>query len=111
MKTIKHPEFSPYKVHWAIFVPVKGGCVSKKDEKTLSGHSYIAKGKEMPYYAKHFATKQDAVNFLQNFNGGLEKKYNVRILTDKQFGMTQITIGTLPEFPFTEKQSKEIYYI
>ena len=110
--TIKNnSEFSPYKVYWAIFTPTTGKVVTKKDKKTLSGHSYIAKGKEMAYYAKHFNSKQDAMDFLQNFKGRLEQKYQVRLLTDKQFGMTKITVGELPSFPFTEQQSKEIYYI
>lgn len=104
-------EFSPYKVHWAIFVPVTGSVVTKKDKKTLSGHSYVTKAKAMKYYAKHFATKEEALEFIQNFNGKLENKYQVRLLTDKQFGMTKITVGELPEFQFTEQQAKEIYYI
>lgn len=110
--TIKNnSEFSPYKVHWAIFTPTTGKVVTKKDEKTLSGHSYVTKAKAMKYYAKHFATKKEALEFIQNFNGKLENKYQVRLLTDKQFGMTKITVGELPEFQFTEQQAKEIYYI
>ncbi|ATV26375.1 hypothetical protein CTM62_06345 [Prevotella intermedia] len=112
MATIKkHSEFSPYKVHWAIFTPTTGKVVTKKDEKTLSGHSYVTKAKAMKYYAKHFNTKEDALEFIQNFNGKLENKYKVRLLTDKQFGMTKITVGELPEFSFTDKQLKEVYYI
>ena len=112
MTTIKnHSEFSPYKVHWAIFTPTTGKVVTKKDEKTLSGHSYVTKAKAMKYFAKHFATKEHALEFIQNFNGKLENKYQVRLLTDKQFGMTKITVGELPEFPFTDKQLKEVYYI
>ena len=110
--TIKNnSEFSPYKVHWAIFTPATGKVVTKKDKKALSGHSYLAKGKDMPYYAKHFNTKDEALEFIQNFNGRLEQKYQVRLLTDKQFGMTNITVGELPDFPFTEQQAKEVYYI
>ena len=112
MATIKkYSEFSPYKVYWAIFTPTTGKVVTKKDEKTLSGHSYVTKAKAMKYYAKHFNTKEDALEFIQNFNGKLENKYQVRLLTDKQFGMTKITVGELPEFPFTDKQLKEVYYI
>ena len=65
----------------------------------------------MPYYAKHFNTKEEALEFIQNFNGRLEQKYQVRLLTDKQFGMTNITVGELPDCPFTEQQAKEVYYI
>ncbi|GAB6977128.1 hypothetical protein [Prevotella falsenii] len=103
---------SPYKVHWAIFTPTTGKVVTKKDEKVLSGSSYIAANrKAMKFYAKHFATKQDALDFIQNFNGKLIKKYKVRLLTDKQFGLSKINIGEVPEFPFTEKQKKEVYYL
>ncbi len=112
MATIKkYSEFSPYKVYWAIFTPTTGKVVTKKDEKTLSGHSYVTKAKAMKYYAKHFNTKEDALEFIQNFNGKLENKYKVRLLTDKQFGMTKTTVGELPEFLFTDKQLKEVYYI
>lgn len=112
MATIKkYSEFSPYKVYWAIFTPTTGKVVTKKDEKTLSGHSYVTKAKAMKYYAKHFNTKEDALEFIQNFNGKLENKYKVRLLTDKQFGMTKTTVGELPEFLFTDKQLREVYYI
>lgn len=112
MATIKkYSEFSPYKVYWAIFTPTTGKVVTKKDEKTLSGHSYVTKAKAMKYYAKHFNTKEDALEFIQNFNGKLENKYKVRLLTDKQFGMTKTTVSELPEFLFTDKQLKEVYYI
>lgn len=110
MTTIKNLT-SPYKVYWAIFTPVTGKVVTKKDKKALSGYSYLSKGKEMAYYAKHFNTKEEALEFIQNFNGRLEQKYQVRLLTDKQFGMTNITVGKLPDFPFTEQQAKEVYYI
>lgn len=112
MTTIKnHSKNSPYKVHWAIFTPTTGKVVTKKDEKTLSGYSYVTKAKAMKYFAKHFNTKEEALEFIQNFNGKLENKYQVRLLTDKQFGMTKITVGELPSFPFTKQQANEIYYI
>lgn len=66
-------------------------------------------GRESKHY-KHFPSKQDALNWLANFNATrLDKSYSCRLCTDKQFGLAKAENDYA--IPFTSEQLKEVYYL
>lgn len=108
MKTINNTP-SKYEITWIEFVAETGKPL-KKDIIKINGYRHIgnALDRNGKYY-KHFASKAEAVEFLQGFNKELDKRYACRLFTDKQFSMRKAENGY--EVPFTEKQMNEVYYI
>lgn len=101
-----------YGVTWVEMVPVKG-IVTKHDRKMFG--DIMLMGTETIHY-KHFATKDDAINYLTNFNLKLDKQYICRMCCDKQFGYIKDngrvrTRMNGEAIQFTSKQLKEIYTI
>lgn len=99
---------SAYKVYWAEFTPVKGTFVTKHDNMVISGTRFNL-GSFQRNVRKHFVTKDDAIKFIRTFDKKLDKKYMVRLFTDKQFGMAKEGDGYA--IPYTQKQLNEVYYI
>ena len=100
---------SAYKIYWAEFTPCTGKYITKRDIAVIEGHTYKYNVGHNSRHRKHFASKESAIEFINNFNKKLSKRYMVRLFTDKQFGMTK------PEndyaIPYTKKQLEEVYYI
>lgn len=102
----KSIKLSPYKVYWVELIPSKG-IVTKHDRRIFG--EYCLTGKESKHY-KHFPSKQDALNWLANFDAArLDKSYSCRLFTDKQFGLAKAENDFA--IPFTSKQLKEVYYL
>ena len=106
--TANNTEFSPYKIYWAEFTPVKGQFVTKHDNKIISGSSLylFPRSKRI---RRHFASKEKALEFITNIDKKLDKQYMVRLFTDKQFGMAKAENDYA--IPYTKKQLDEVYYI
>ena len=100
---------SAYKIYWAEFTPVTGKYITKKDIATIQGYADRYIGRYNTNYRKHFASKERALEFINNFNKKLSKRYMVRLFTDKQFGMAKQETGYA--IPYTKKQLAEVYYI
>ena len=98
---------SSYTIYWAEFTPVTGRVVTKHDRKQLGEICNI--GTKTKYYRKHFPSKEDAIRFLKSFDKKLDKRYMVRLFTDKQFGMAKEEDGYA--IPYTSKQREEVYYV
>ena len=79
---------NPYKIHWSILTPIKGK-VTKKDLTTLfrAGIYTYCKKSEINEITAHFPTKVKALEALKKVKN-LTKNYEVILITDKQFGMT-----------------------
>ena len=99
-------EFSPYKIYWAEFTPTTGRVVTQHDQKAL-GAIQVWRGQKN--YRRHFASKEKALEFVNKFDKKLDKRYQVRLFTDKQFGMAKQENGYA--IPYTKKQLAEVYYI
>ena len=97
---------SPYKIMWAEFTPTTGRVVTKHDQKVLGAITALRRQK---YYRRHFASKQQALEFINTFSSKLNKRYMVRLFTDKQFGMAKQKDGYA--IPYTKKQLAEVYYV
>lgn len=97
--------FSPYKIHWVEFTPVKG-YVTTHDQKQFGLMITFPKLRKVHRW---FPTKPQAVEFLTRFNKKLDKNYTCLICTDKQFGMADENEDY--EIQFTEAQKKEIYHL
>lgn len=107
--TTSNVRFSAYKIYWAEFTPVTGKYITKKDIATIQGHADRYIGRYNTNYFKHFASKERALEFINNFNKKLSKRYMVRLFTDKQFGMAKQENGYA--IPYTKKQMEEVYYV
>ena len=107
--TTSNVTLSAYKIYWAEFTPVTGKFVTKKDIAAIQGYSDRYIGRYNKNYRKHFASKERALEFINNFNKKLSKRYMVRLFTDKQFGMAKQENGYA--IPYTKKQLAEVYYI
>ena len=59
---------SAYKIYWAEFTPVTGKLVTKKDIATIQGYADRYIGRYNKNYRKHFASKERALEFINNFN-------------------------------------------
>ena len=102
----KSIKLSPYKIYWVELIPSKG-IVTKHDRRLFG--EYCLTGNESKHY-KHFPSKQDALNWLANFDAArLDKSYSCRLFTDKQFGLAKAENDFA--IPFTSKQLKEVYYL
>ena len=100
---------SAYKIYWAEFTPVTGKFVTKKDIIAIEGFNNGYIGRYNKSHRRHFASKERALEFINNFNKKLSKRYMVRLFTDKQFGMAKQETGYA--IPYTKKQLAEVYYI
>ena len=98
---------SAYKIYWAEFTPMTGRVVTKHDRKQFGEISTDYKSPKT--YRKHFPNKEKAMEYIKTFNKKLDKKYIVRLFTDKQFAMAKQEYGYA--IPYTTKQLKEIYYV
>ena len=102
----KSIKLSPYKVYWVELVPSKG--IVTKHDRRLFGDTYPRSTEKR--HRKHFSSKQDALNWLANFDATrLDKSYSCRLFTDKQFGLAKAENDFA--IPFTSKQLKEVYYL
>lgn len=100
---------SSYKIYWAEFTPVIGKYITKNDIAIIQGYTDRYIGRYNTNYRKHFASKEQAQEFINNFDKKLSKRYKVRLFTDKQFGMAKPENGYA--IPYTKKQLEEVYYI
>ena len=107
--------FSPYKIAWIEFRATKG-VVTKKDRTILTKFhlSHLSGTREY----MHFPTKEKAEEYLATIQTNkLTKSYEVRIFTDKQFGMMKLDVDksrfddSKYHIPFTEAQEKEMKII
>lgn len=99
-------ELSPYEIYWVELVPSEG--IVTKHDRRLFGATLLW-GIEKKHY-KHFLSKREALDWLANFNSTrLDKSYECRLFTDKQFGMAKAENNFA--IPFTSKQLKEVYYL
>ena len=98
---------SSYKIYWAEFTPMTGKVVTKHDRKQFGEIlcNYIG----AKTYRKHFPNKEAALDYIKTFDKKLDKKYMVRLFTDKQFSMAKQENGYA--IPYTKKQLNETYYI
>ena len=96
-------KISPYHVWWINIRPMLG-IVTQHDQKVFGASITWPNKKE---FNKHFACREDAVDYLVNFAKKLDKKYACRLFTDKQYSMCQEG----EPIPFTSQQLSEVYYI
>lgn len=106
MKRMRNITLSPYKIYWVELVPSKG--IVTKHDRRLFGDTFL-RGTEKKHY-KCFWNKDKALDWLANFDATrLDKSYECRLFTDKQFGMAKAEDNFA--IPFTSKQLKEVYYL
>lgn len=100
-------KLSPYRVAWIEFRAIKG-IVTKHDEKVINKIS--SRGKSTKCLYKHFPDKKSAEKFLRELDcSKLNKSYECRILSDKQFGMWSLENGYLANF--TNMQNNKVVII
>ena len=83
-----------------------GRVVTKHDQKRLDPCSIGWRKKSL---RRHFPSKEKAISFLTTFDKKLDKRYMVRLFTDRQFGMAKQEEDYA--IPYTKKQMKEVYYV
>lgn len=98
---------SAYKIYWAEFTPTTGKVVTKHDRKQFG--EVLCNYTGAKTYRKHFPNKEAALDYVKNFDKKLDKKYMVRLFTDKQFSMAKQENGYA--IPYTQKQLDEVYYV
>lgn len=104
---MKTTTLSPYKITWIEFRAVKG-IVTKHDQKVIDKIPFNGKSRKCLY--KHFPDKKSAENFLLQFDASkLNKSYECRIFSDKQFGMRSRENGY--SVPFTTLQNQKMILI
>ena len=100
-----------YNITWIEFRP-EFGIATKADVKQIDGrvsmHRHACDIHTGCHY-KWFTSKEKAVEFLQNFDKKLSKRYECRLFTDKQFGDRNEKDNH--KVAFTKKQMSEVYYI
>ena len=96
---------SKYQITWVEFTPEKG-IVTKHDQKVFGAVVTFPKEKT---YRKHFPSKEKAVEYLQNFDKKLDKKYSARLFSDAQFANASEKDGFA--IKFTKKQLNEVFVI
>lgn len=100
------PQISKYVVTWIELKPSKG-IVTKHDRKIFG--DALLWGRDLKFF-KHFRDRQSALQWLNNFDGKLDKIYECRLFTDAQFSKSRYEDGQAV-IPFTTKQRNEVYYI
>lgn len=99
---------SPYKIYWAEFTPVKGKYVTQHDHRAICGQSTYL-GRYQKHIRRWFVSKEAALEFIGTFDKKLNKRYMVRLCTDKQFSLATQADGYA--IPYTQKQKEEVYYV
>ena len=89
-----------YKITWAEITPTFG-IVTRHDQKAF-GEFIIYRN--LPSLRKCFASKEDAVNYVTNFNKRLDKKYTVRFFIDKKYTVRFFIDKSDTALFFTDKQ-------
>lgn len=101
---------SAYKVMWVEFRAVKG-IVTKKDAKILRKNAITRQWSCGDRIQEHFGNKEAALEYLRTKDfSKLSKHYEVRLCTDKQFGMGSME-NRSNIINFTDKQNAEMYII
>ena len=95
MKTTK---LSPYKIYWIEFRAIKG-FITKHDQLIFGATIYGVMPKKHKFY-KYLGSKDLAQKYLTNDFSKLNKPYECRIFTDKQFSLAKDNV-----IPFTKKQN------
>lgn len=102
----KSIKLSPYKVYWVELTPSEG--IVTKHDRRLFGDTY-QRGTEKRH-RKHFPSKQEALDWLANFDATrLDKSYSCCLFTDKQFSLAKAEYNFA--IPFTTKQRNEVYHL
>ena len=100
---------NPYEITWAILTPIKGK-VTKKDLTTLfrAGVYTYCKKSDINEITAHFPTKGKALEALKKVKN-LTKNYEIVLITDKQFSMTnwKESVKTVA----TKKQLQDRFFI
>ena len=97
----KSREFSGYSIYWAEIRADKG-VVTMSDQRKIN----ITAHRNCYALRKHFPSREKALEWIKNFSAKLDKRYSVRLCTDKQFGLMKDD-----KIPFTTKQLSEVYHI
>ena len=100
---------NPYEITWAILTPIKGK-VTKKDLTTLFRAGVYTYCKRVGFneVTAHFSTKQKAIETLKKVKN-LTRNYEVVLITDKQFGMTNWKESV--RIVATKKQLQDRFFI
>ena len=100
-------KLSSYKITWIEIRPING-VVTLHDSRTFGEITPIKRKPGEALY-RWFVSKQEALSFISNWTKKLDKTYEVRLFTDKQFGMRKESDGY--KVPFTSKQLAEVYHL
>lgn len=98
-------QLSKYQITWVEFTPEKG-IVTKHDQKVFGAIVTFPKEKT---YRKHFPSKEKAVEYIQNFDKKLDKKYSACLFTDAQLSNASAEDGYA--IRYTKKQMEETYIL
>ena len=101
----KNINLNPYKIVWIEFRPVKG-FVTKHDQKLFGSLLFEHKMKNL---YKWFTSEKQARDYLYNDFSKLDKPYECRIFTDKQYSNALESEDY--KIHFTAKQESEIVLI
>lgn len=105
MKT--NHEFSAYKITW-IELRSTDGVASIADKNKLKKLWSMSNDKTS--LLNHFGCKENALAEIERIKKiNLRKHYEVRLCTDKQFGMAKCDDGY--KIPFTKKQNDDMFII
>ena len=100
---------NPYEITWAIFTPIKGK-VPKKDLTAFFSAGVYTSCKRIDFneFTAYFSTKEKALETIKKIKN-LSKKYEVVLITDKQFGMVnwKESVKTVA----TKKQLQDRFFI
>ena len=99
---------NPYQITWSILIPVSGKA-TKKDLSIIakSGIYSISSNLNNEFFF-HSADKEKAIEKAKNIKG-LSKKYEVVMITDKQFG--NVDVFKSFRLSATKKQLQERFFI
>lgn len=96
---------SAYKITW-VEIKATTGITTKADNAKIGGCRDLD---DKAKIYKHFPTREAALSFLKSFDKKLNKRYECRLFSDKQFAMRNKSDNY--RVPFTAKQLNEVYYI
>ena len=111
MKNIRKPTFSAYKITWVEFRPTKG-VATKHDCRLLAKRGKFTNGRATysVSFEEWFPTREDALKHISCIDPNkLDKNYECRLFTDKQFGMRKESEKY--KIHFTTKQEKNVIFI
>ena len=101
----KNINLNPYKIVWLEFRPVKG-CVTKHDQKLFDNYFFERKLQKL---YKWFTSEKQAKDYIDKDFSKLDKPYECRMLTDKQYSLALESEDY--KIHFTEKQESEMVLI